>query len=196
MKRGIVFLLIILVFISIPLVIAQEDNKTKEKLNIGEIDTFLDPEQSIAIPDYLKIPAQVIFGIKGEITLQVFIILIALWFILLLLIKDILEFTPFFNGEIIPWLASIVITTLVAISGAIRSMAIFFLNFGNLFGILEGKAGLAIFVALVIVIILGYGLNKLLKILRNSMELGKATQEGFSIRKFIEMIKVYNKTEL
>ena len=52
-------------------------------------------EQTVNIPENLQIVARIIFGISGEISLQIFIVLIAIWIMLLVVITNILKITPF-----------------------------------------------------------------------------------------------------
>ena len=191
------FLFCLILILIIPFINSQ-DNTTlidEQKFNLDKIDVFFNPEKSITIPDGLKIPVQIIFGISGEITIQVFIVLIAVWIILFILIAQIITFTPFFKWAIIKWLSSFIIIILIAISGAIKSITILFLNLANLFGILEENAGIAIFIALMIAGILGYGLNKILKILKHHAGLEEASREGQLLAKMVKKAKVMDDVE-
>lgn len=149
-------------------------------------DTVL--EQDIIVPENLQIFARIIFGVQGEIPLQIFIILVGIWIVLFILIASILKLTPFFEG-FKAWIGGAVITCLIAITGTIRSLAIFSFNFGNFFGFLEKWSVLKIVVALVIVGILFYGASIILKLINKSSMLNKAEMAGVKAGAGVKMMK-------
>lgn len=135
-------------------------------------------EQDIKVPEELQIPARVIFGIKGEIPLQHFIVLIAVWIMLFLIIMSILKVIPLFGEGGKSWALAVVITCLIAITGAIRSIAIFFFNIGNIFGFLEKWSVLKIVLALIVSAAIFYGASILIKIINKKLMLDRAESAG------------------
>ncbi|MFA5992417.1 MAG: hypothetical protein WC796_01780 [Candidatus Pacearchaeota archaeon] len=162
MKKGLFTLLLVGIFILlIPLSIAQL-TETINNLNINEplnfnVDKFFKLGESFTTPDSLKFPTQILFGIKGEITLQLLIILSVLWAFFLILIFKILDFIPFFEKKIFRLIATIIITSLIGLSGAIREVSTLFLDFVNVFHIMEQNKFISLLVALALAIVLFAG---------------------------------------
>lgn len=206
MKKRVVLSLVLIVLVSLILiscVYAQDDAAVvpleEEEDNVGNEDKEVDIptdikkgveevkgikekteetlEQDIVVPEKLQIPARIIFGVKGEIPLNIFIVLIGVWIVIFLLIEKILEFTPFFEG-LRAWIGAFVITCLIAITGAIRSVVVFLFNLANIFGILEKWSVLKIVVVLIILAVFFYGLSILMKMLNKKLMLDRADVEG------------------
>jgi len=170
MKKSIFLLPLLLLFV---LPILQAQNISQFNFNFNN---------SINIPEGLKIPAQILFGINTEITVQVFIVLICVWIILWILLYKIVQFLPFNKNFFVDLLMSLVITCLAAISGAVRSISIFFLSLGNIFGILERWPAISIILAIAIAAGLFYGLSILIKFLKEKRALGKAEKAGKNVK--------------
>ncbi|MEK6936316.1 MAG: hypothetical protein AABW67_06010 [Nanoarchaeota archaeon] len=147
-------------------------------------------EQTVNIPENLQIVARIIFGISGEISLQIFIVLIAIWIMLLVVITNILKITPFFKGEIIPWIGGFIITLLIALTGTIRSLAVLFFNLGNVFKFLEEWPIIGVVFALIIAIGALWMASIILKIIGNKIGLEDAGQKGRKIGKLSAMAEV------
>lgn len=177
MKRVISIIFIALMLSSFVLAQTEEKNKISKE---------------IEIPNSLSIPARVIFGISEEVPVTTFIILIAIWIILFLFIQNILEITPFFKGKI-SWVASAVITIIIAITGAIKSVAEFLLFTRTFLNPTENDF---IFVAilLIILVVIFIILNTLLKPLKDYYEKESAKIAGEQIGKEIGMMKALRKT--
>jgi len=180
-----IFILLILICLLIPYISAQ--NTTIDTLNASQIN--FDFDKSIKVPDNLQIPAKIIFGITGEIEFQLFVILIALWISILLLITQILKFVPIIKQGFISWITAVVITCLVALSGGLHQAVLFFFSLGNLFGLLEKWPALGISSAIVIIILIAYGTGILLKILRKRVELDQAESKGRDVNVMTEIAK-------
>lgn len=202
-RRGILIAVLLVSLILISSFIVAEDNDVKDNQDTnlpedvgkgvegikdikGKTEKAL--EENIKVPENLQVPARIIFGIKGEISLQHFIVLLAVWIMLFLIISSILKITPFFEGWK-SWVGAVVITCLVAISGAIRSVSIFFLNLGNSFEFLEKWSVLKIVFALIIVAILFYGVSILIKMLNRKVMISEAEQAGMEAGAGARMLK-------
>lgn len=133
----------------------------------------------IKVPENLQIFARVIFGIKGEIPLQIFIVLACVWTVLFVLISGIIKITPLFGrGNVIPWVIGFIVTCLVSLSGAVRSVAVFLFNLGNIFGFLEKWSALKIVIAIIISALFAWGGSILIKKINESVMSDKAETVG------------------
>lgn len=145
-------------------------------------------EQDVIIPENLQIPARIIFGLQGEITLQEFIVLVCVWIMFFLVISSILKITPFFEGWK-AWIGGIVITCLIAITGTVRSIAIFFFSIGNIFGFLEKWSPLKIIFAIILAIIIIYCASIVTKIINKKLMLERAEIAGAKAGAGVKMAK-------
>ena len=143
-------------------------------------------EKDIQIPESLKSVVAVVFGIKeGSIDAADFIILVCLWVMLLLLIHEAVSIAPIFEKQYLSWSVAVIITLLIAITGAIRTMADFFFGIGGFIKILSEWTILKLVFTLILVGILFYGASYLLGLLRRKAtiesEEEKGVQEGVEI---------------
>lgn len=200
MKRGFVFGVLFLVLIT-SLVFAQSEPPSATQNDAPNAATQLKEEiknipdtsgvkeksnevlaKEIQIPEKLQLAARIIFGLKEDetIDLQTFIVLISIWLILFFLIHSILEITPFFEG----WksfVGGFIVTTLIAISGAIKEVSIFFFGFGSLFGKLQDWGIFKLFFSLILLALLFYGAFRLLKFIKKKTDFAQAEKIGTDI---------------
>ncbi len=210
MKKGLTFLLVIfsIILLSTSFIIAQEnqDNEniiedTDSELAKEEIEKLKNPfgeglkemfgeglKKEFIVPEYLQIPARIIFGVEETISIQGLVILITIWFMLFFIIADILKITPFVKGSLV-WIMSFFVTSLVALSGAVKSLAVFFFNLGTTFKFFEDWPALAIIITLAVIFVLGYILHYVMKIFKEYAELEGAEQRGLSIGKMVAMAR-------
>jgi len=136
-------------------------------------------EKQISIPENLQIPARILFGLQQSenIEFSVFIVLIAIWIFFFALLKIILEVVPFFGDGWKSWAGGIVITCLIAITGAIKTSAEFLFGFGNFF---KNQSLLRLILTIILLAIIGYGSAKLLGILKNQTRKASAYQAGMN----------------
>lgn len=137
----------------------------------------------VDIPPNLEFPARIIFGLieSDKLDLQTFIVLLALWFIVFLLLHTILEIAPIFGEGWKAWLVAFLITDIIAISGAIRLMGLFFFGFGNFFGFISTYPLLRVIFVLLLLIVVFYVLFKLIKIYKNKLELQDMIEAGYDV---------------
>src|SRR3989344_4063698 len=182
MKKELIVIVFVLL-ISVSFSIVSSQNEDKEGLgNVGdELKSGSEGllSQEIEIPVYLKIPSRIVFGLKedSKVDLQTFVIMLALWVFLLLVIHSILDITPF-SGEWKSWVGAVLVTLLISLTGAVRSVSVFFFNLGNIFGILEKWSILKITFSIVLLVAIFFASSFLLRILKESMKVGKAVSEG------------------
>lgn len=188
MKRGwffiTLFFVLILIFNSTLFNVAGQINSTSPVSYDFSTKTFTSNsnallEKDVAIPSNLEIPARIVFGFtqNDNLNFSVFIVLIAIWTILLFFIHAWLEIVPLFGSGIKSWIGAVIINCLIAFSGGIKDSAMYFFSFtfSNQYGILK------LIIILFILVIIGYLLIKISKILKNKMGLEEAKQIGFRI---------------
>jgi len=177
-----VILLIILISL-FSIIKAEELTNVQEDLKSAGTDISQEGKQllerEIKIPDNIQIITRILFGLQGQggIDFSEFIVLIAVWIMIFLIIHSILQVVPLFGG----WKAivgGIVITCIIAISEAIKYIAMFFFNLGNFFSILARWSILKLLFALIIIAILTFGLKIILKILKNKAIIEQAEEKG------------------
>lgn len=185
MKKIGAFLLLTVLISSFVFAQATNDSNTTisfedAKTNIAsKTDPLVDKE--IEIPDNLKLVVNIfLLGIGGaERTLSVslLVVLIVLWILGFIFLANIIGLTPFFHGGT-KWPAAALIVILFALSGALRSIANFALNVGNVFKFLEDWSAGALVFVIVLAIIIALIVEKLFKILKEHLEISEAHQEG------------------
>ncbi len=158
MKRGVITILILLLVFNIFSLVSGEndsikntsDFKEKTEEKIKEDFSFL--KNDVKIPDWLGNSADFIFQFEEDIGLSVLVILIAIFAMLFLVIQNIMKIMPFFDGWK-SWFASLFVTLLISISGAINSVTRFFFEIANFMGVLEKYGFLKIIFLIVLILI-------------------------------------------
>jgi len=183
--QSLLFLSILLLSFLSVLNLASAQNETNNSLTnntsitrgvdlsstIGKIDFNFD--RSIQVPEKYQIPARILFGIQGEIPLQLLIIIIGVFICLAVLISEILKSMPFANEGLQRYAIAFIVTALVGVSGAILEVSTFFLNLANMFNILSKWPALAVVVALGIVALLAYGLSIIIRLIEHKTGLAE-----------------------
>ncbi len=170
MKRGLAFIIIFILLINIVLAVdaGDEIDKTKQDLEnvtnqVKEISSALEEQREI--PESLQAPARYIFGIDGEISFSVFIIYSALFFMIFVILYS-------FSGVItqkkyLQFLISLVVTILIAISRGVKIGAEWLIDVFSIFETLNKYSYLKLSVILAIIIVIGYFVVSLYKLLKN-----------------------------
>tara|TARA_Y100000310_G_scaffold331416_2_gene404921 strand:+ start:965 stop:1558 length:594 start_codon:yes stop_codon:yes gene_type:complete len=191
-KLGVLILFALLIFpLFTTLAIAAETDteKTDSKLN-----TALNAD--IQIPPELILPTKIVFGLNQDdnISLSLFIILISTWILFFIVIYHILSVTPWFKEGWKLWLGSIAVTLLIAITGAIKSLANFYFNIGNIFEFLERWSAGAVFFAIILLALSGWLINKVTNIMKTNMAIDEAEETGQNIGLVSTVGKAYRKS--
>ncbi len=133
----------------------------------------------VGLPETVAQPIRFLFQIPAteDVTITYFIILIAVSIFILIAMFSLIKFVPFFSGWR-AWAGAIVITLITAISGGAHWAALLFLSIR----FLPDKWGsiFLVFVAFVL-IILGLGLAKLLKIVRDKVGVETSRKMGLTL---------------
>ena len=186
MKKDLMFLLVLSFLLSLllPAVSAQEP----QTLTIKH-ESFARGFGEVNISESFARPFKLLFGIpqSESLTISFLIVLVAMTIFILLVMLSVVKFVPFFSG-IKAWAAALVISLIVMVSGGIRESASIFMNFQANMG--KWASIFFVFVA-VIIIMIGWGLGRLLKIIRDraGVESAERMGESISVRPVIEKLK-------
>ena len=173
------------------------DEIKKAEKELIEKENLLKKE--VVIPENLKLIAKLVFGLNenDKLDFSLFIILIAIWLGLFSIIAMMLKFLPFLNEGFQRFIGAIVITCLVAVSGAIKQSAVFYLSFLDIFHIAEKYGILKFILALFIAIIFFYGVNIVLGKMHSSAKLVEAEvageKAGFGFKLLENFSKIWGK---
>ena len=181
MKKS--FAIILLALLLIQIVIAQtnitnDSNFTAIK-KIGDATDSL-VEKEILINENLAIPIKILFGVKGPVKLSSAIMILLIWVMMLIFLRNIMILTPFFKGGI-SWLMAIVVNLLIALSGGMNFLTKVFLETGSIFKFLEEWTTGALIFSIILVIILFLVLGKAMKFIKKKEEIMEAEEESTKI---------------
>lgn len=148
--------------------------------NIGtKTNSFF--EKGFSIPDYLEVPAKILFGINSNetIALNVFIVMIALWVGLLLILHNLMEIIPLFGTGAMSWAGAIIVNLLIAVSGGIKRSAEFFFGIGNTIGFMKEYGALTLILAVILIFAIWFAISKFINIMKGKEDIEIARQAGF-----------------
>lgn len=152
-------------------------------------------EKNVEIPNELQIVARILFGLENneKIDLQTFIILIALWFFIYLLIVSIIQIMPFLqDGK--SWIVGFLIMLLVGFSGGLTFAAFWIYSISGLFGLLQQLAIARLIVTVLILTVLFFIFSKFIASLKGKMQLEEAAQVGRNISFASFMGKIFKES--
>ncbi len=175
MKRYSIFLLAFLIVFPVA--------SSADVLSFNESEPSLNAvlSNSITFPPLLASIARVSLGLKASepISFQEFVVLCALWIVILLIVAQALVLVPFFEGGSWKvWLASIAITILVALTGVLRQIAAFLLDVSKLQGLLDRFGITKLILVIGVLVLLLWGAIELIKLLKKQSALAVAHDVG------------------
>lgn len=135
-------------------------------------------EAEIKLNEEAQIVARILFGIKGEISVSAFILLLAIWAWVFFLLSEILPLVPFFQGEAKRWLGALVVNLIIAITGTYVSIANLFLDLGAYFSFLEEWATGLLFFAVIVIMVFFALFQKLFKKFKEKIALEQKKEQG------------------
>ena len=188
MKRGILpILLIILLITSFALITAQEDDDPDDNLDIagkaGELGKETEQKfEEFLVPSQLQKPTKWFFKVKEDkdLTMSKFVVLIAICILLFLTIKTILEMFPvkIFKKGLTTILGSIIIISIISITGMINQISDFIFNLAETFKFLNKWSPLKFIFALIVLILVYVIAFFFIKYFKNKLILSQAEQTG------------------
>ena len=212
-KRGITILIILLVIASLIIpVFAQIQNKSiptsqeeakqqlkegTEKLVNATSSTINEKiTREVELPDNFKPFARLIFGIKQDekISLNIFMILIAVWIGFFVIILAVSRFMPFFEkSAFVRIIFSIVVTCLVALTGALQYAVLYFYGLISLFKILKNFPALVTAIAIVVVILIIFVAKIVTNIIEGKLRVEEARIKGEKVGFGARIASVFGK---
>jgi hypothetical protein len=184
-----VVLLIILFAICIPLVHSQNvTTLTPDQLKLaGNVSNIAGNandalEKEVHIPETLQIFARILFGLNESegVSFQLFIILIASWVILYLLLVSFLELVPLFEGAL-RWISGIVLMLLLGVSKGLKSAAEFLIWLSSFGGTLKNWEIFGLGILLIFLVVLYFALAKFSKFIKSKSDLAHRRRLGQDI---------------
>ena len=152
-------------------------------------------EKEVALPAGLQLPARIVFGIKSDPPIKIgeLVVLLAIWTVIFILVLMSVKLIPFVKGDYMPYMMGLIVTILIALSGAINSIAIFFFNMGNLFKWLEFLGPFQILIGLGLAFIILWVGYKGIGILERHMGFGAAQESGREVGRAIGVSTAINR---
>lgn len=114
-----------------------------------------------------------------ELDINKIIILYTLFFAILFVLLNFMQLTPFFNNKALAFIASLIISLLIAISGAYWSSAIFLLNLTSSFS--GGWDLIAMSIVVFVILVIWISLKEVVYFFKKSKEVADAKTIGFKI---------------
>ena len=163
MKKILLIVLLSLVFNSY-FVLAAENVTNSSSLQI--------------IPEGMQSMARYMFALDSSqvINLSHLIILIVLFVSILLILSSVMEFIPFFEG-FKSWIAAVVITLIISIAGGFKDAAYFLFSLGDKSST-SNTGKILLVLAVSVILVVGWGFSKAIKMIRNKMGVEVAEQVG------------------
>ena len=153
--------------------------------------------QEIELPEWLQILAKIIFGIKEEkIVLYLFVIHLAVFVLIFFIIYRTSIMLPFLTSasEILKLFFSLIVSLLVSLAGGIRAVVVQLYGLATLFKAIENIPALATAIAIIIVMIVMWSANILMKYLTRKSELAKAEVEGEEAGTGLKLLTTFRRT--
>jgi len=211
MKKS--FVIIISVILLFNLVVGQENSgeeknltnslkNISEKLNISNIRNY---QSDITLPGYIQKPTRFVFQIDEDkdIGIEYFIVLVALFVILLAIISGTIYMTPLHRKPIeififnfnIDYIIGGIITLIVALTGVIDKVVSDWFFSLKLYEELLNKMGWwVIFLILLIFIVLFFAIRMFFGMLRKKLKIEKAKVDGENVKTMNDMAKETKKS--
>lgn len=132
----------------------------------------------VSLPEWLQNISHIAFKIEGEVKLSDFILLALIFIICISMIYEVLLSLPFFPGTVTRLIATLAISGLISLSGALNSLKIFYLGTADYFKFLEGWTAGKIIFSLILLFITAAIIHVILQSIRNYTGLANAEESG------------------
>src|SRR3989344_4734636 len=136
MKREITFLVLVLL------------------LSVSFVSARNSLNKSVEIPENLKLPAKIIFGIDEDMPFSKFVVYLMFWLFIFLIIFQIVKIMPFFKEGVIKLIAALAISVLAGNLGGIEAVVNLYYDL-SISKLIDATSPGAFFFA-VVVILVGY----------------------------------------
>ncbi len=149
-------------------------------------------EKSVALPANFAFIGSLL-GMKGDVDLRRLVVLLCLWVLVFLIIRQALVFAPFFGEGALSWVGGVVITMLVALSGGLIAAADFFYELGGLFGVIRNQTVFQLLLTIVVLLFFFTLFSKILKKVTLEARKAKARALGEELREGAQSAKLFTK---
>jgi hypothetical protein len=183
MKKGQLFILVLFATIVLTtLILAQNTTEvfTSNTNSSEDLKSFSNDllSKQIIIPESMQSVSKMIFGTSAIQTLQDFIILTVLLIILILIIQSVLTFIPFLGEDWKSWVAAIIITLLISMTGAMSQINNIFFDFEWLTKLLQDWGLASLILTILILIIFAMGARTIIHKMKQDAREEKAEMTG------------------
>ena len=188
MKRGLFFVLFIVIVLFISSLVLGEETLVNDGINLTDdasLDSVKDKsnailENPVNIPANLQPFVRYILGInESTIGLSELVFQIALFLFILIIIVNLIIFIPFFDKGWKSYLGSLLITMLIANSGAMNEMTNYYAN--NSFFDFDKWGILKLAFTIIIIAVFAFGVSYLIRMVKNKGEEVSAEQAGIEV---------------
>ncbi|MEK6875175.1 MAG: hypothetical protein AABX30_00665 [Nanoarchaeota archaeon] len=211
MKKSMIISIIFILFILIiaNIAFAQETDNANSPSNLDDtqnelkdISGNIQKSSNEFLSTEMKIPENIAKGIKiifrlsseDKINMQLGIILICILALFILIIHNIVQFAPSFD-TLTSWLVAIVFVLILSATGAIKSVAMFLLGIGNIFGALERWGPLKLGLGVIAIIIIYYISSLIIGVIKETVIMGRAVSDGIKAGSQIAKLKAMAEIE-
>lgn len=150
-------------------------------------------DKQIDLPDWTQVIARILFGVEDKITLSKFIILLAVWIMLFLMILNIVKIMPFFKEGPIKVIASITITIIIAITKVMITLSNALLSFASSLKFFQDWSAGALFFSIFVVLVVFFIIIKISNKISTKMQIGEAEGAGLEAGKGLSIMRVVSK---
>lgn len=161
--------------------IVQDIGKLKYETNFT--NDFLN--NKLELPSYISPILYYLTGIKEDSTISFLIVGIFIWLAILVIIKGVIELTPFHNEESLfglsDWIISLIIVVLISITGVLNFATNSFISMTNFFGLIVSNSILNNILKVFLLLIILYLIRFATKKIKFNLEMEKAKDDGRKI---------------
>lgn len=158
--------------------------------------SFAGKSSEIPIPPYIEVPARAIFKIEGDISLTYLSVLIAVTIVLVFVIKDILEFSPFPFSNWVKWVIIIGLMLVTIVSSGVKIVASLIIGALNHLAFVQKYNFLIIVIAIILVFLILIPIKYMKKQILNAKEIMNAESEGRKAHAAMKTVEAVAKSSL
>lgn len=120
-------------------------------------------EKELVFPTGVDNIARLVLGLRGIITLQIFLVYLFIWLLVFLMISQAVNLLPMFNsGGILNYVVGFIVTCLASLTGAMKLGSDMVLGLSEIFNFIDGFSGLTLVISIVIILVLFMALSFIL----------------------------------
>jgi len=188
MNKKVVLFTLAILFLSVASVSTLQEIP-KEVKDLAKVDfkekTNSALNKSVEIPENLKLPAKILFGLEEDMPFSRFVVYLMFWLFVFLIIFQVVKIMPFFKEGVIKFIAALAISVLAGNLGGIEAVVNLYYDL-SISKLIDATSPGAFFFAVVVILVGYYLIRKAISKLSTSLELGEiessAVQAGTGYR--------------